>query len=78
MRQPFGTRSSTGGPLESSALAATALTFALELATVVFLDIHGSATTLTEDGAFDLVMDVVAGRAAVEEIAERLSLETPR
>jgi death on curing protein len=42
------------------------------LATVVFLDLNGHAPDLDDDAAFGLVMDVAAGLAAVEEIAERL------
>jgi death on curing protein len=42
------------------------------LATVVFLDLNGSEPDLTDDAAFELVMDVAAGSAEVEEIADRL------
>lgn len=42
------------------------------LAAVVFLDINGHAPDLDDDSAFDLVMEVAAGTADVEEIAERL------
>ena len=42
------------------------------LATVVFLDLDGSAPDLDDDAAFELVMDVAAGSADVEEIARRL------
>jgi death-on-curing protein len=42
------------------------------LATVVFLDLNGSEPELSDDAAFQLVMDVAAGSAEVEEIAERL------
>ena len=42
------------------------------LATVVFLDLNGSEPGLSDDGAFQLVMDVAAGSAEVEEIADRL------
>ena len=42
------------------------------LATVVFLDLNGSAPDLDDDAAFNLVMDVAAGSADVEEIARRL------
>jgi death on curing protein len=42
------------------------------LATVVFLDLNGFEPDLSDDAAFDLVMDVAAGSAEVEEIADRL------
>jgi death on curing protein len=42
------------------------------LATVVFLDLNGHAPDLDDDAAFELVMDVAAGAADVEEIADRL------
>ncbi len=42
------------------------------LATVVFLDINGHLVDLTDDAAFDLVMDVAQGAAEVEDIAARL------
>jgi death-on-curing protein len=42
------------------------------LATVVFLDLNGTQLDLSDDAAFQLVMDVAAGAADVEEIAERL------
>jgi death-on-curing protein len=42
------------------------------LATVVFLDLNGHAPDLDDDAAFGLVMDVAAGAAAVDEIADRL------
>ncbi len=42
------------------------------LATVVFLDLNGAQPDLSDDAAFQLVMDVAAGAADVEEIAERL------
>ncbi|MGY1640875.1 type II toxin-antitoxin system death-on-curing family toxin [Geodermatophilus sp. SYSU D00703] len=42
------------------------------LATVVFLDLNASEPDLGDDAAFELVMDVAAGTADVEEIAERL------
>jgi death on curing protein len=42
------------------------------LATVVFLDLNASEPDLSDDAAFELVMDVAAGTADVEEIAERL------
>lgn len=44
------------------------------LATVVFLDINGHAPDVTEDAAFELVMDVASGSADVAQIAERLPL----
>jgi len=42
------------------------------LATVVFLDLNGHAPDLDDDAAPRLVMDVAAGEADVEEIADRL------
>ncbi len=42
------------------------------LAAVVFLDLNGTQPDLSDDAAFQLVMDVAAGAADVEEIAERL------
>ena len=42
------------------------------LATVVFLDLNGTRPDLGDDAAFQLVMDVAAGAADVEGIAERL------
>ena len=42
------------------------------LATVVFLDLNGTQPDLSDDAAFQLVMDVAAGAADVEGIAERL------
>ena len=42
------------------------------LATVVFLDLNGTQPDLSDDAAFELVMDVAAGAADVEGIAERL------
>jgi death-on-curing protein len=47
------------------------------LATVVFLDLNGSEPGMGDDAAFQLVMDVAAGSAEVEEIADRLRV-TPR
>ena len=44
------------------------------LATVVFLDLNGHAPDLADDAAFDLVMDVAAGAADVDEIADRLKV----
>ena len=44
------------------------------LATVVFLDLNGTRPDLSDDAAFQLVMDVAAGAADVEEIAERLQV----
>ncbi|HZI97901.1 MAG TPA: type II toxin-antitoxin system death-on-curing family toxin [Actinomycetales bacterium] len=46
------------------------------LATVVFVDLNGFAADLSDDEAFDLVMDVAQGGVDVEEIAERLRLVT--
>lgn len=42
------------------------------LAAVVFLDLNSAAPQVTQDTAFDLVMDVARGDADVEEIAQRL------
>ncbi len=42
------------------------------LATVVFLDLNGYEPALGDDAAFRLVMDVAAGEADIEEIADRL------
>ncbi|WP_250280806.1 MULTISPECIES: type II toxin-antitoxin system death-on-curing family toxin [unclassified Frankia] len=42
------------------------------LAAVVFLDVNRHATGLSDDEAFDLVMDVAQGVADVEEITHRL------
>lgn len=44
------------------------------LATVVFLDLNAHEPDLSDDAAFQLVMDVAAGAAEVEEIADRLSV----
>jgi death on curing protein len=44
------------------------------LATVVFVDLNGSAPDLDDDAAFELVMDVVRGTVDVAEIAQRLQL----
>lgn len=44
------------------------------LATVVFVDINGHAPDVTEDAAFELVVDVASGSADVAQIAERLPL----
>ncbi|WP_241251644.1 type II toxin-antitoxin system death-on-curing family toxin [Candidatus Protofrankia californiensis] len=42
------------------------------LAAVVFLDVNRHATDLSDNEAFDLVMDVARGVAEVEEIADWL------
>lgn len=42
------------------------------LATVVLLDVNGAGTALTDDAAFELVMDVAARDVPVDEIAGRL------
>lgn len=42
------------------------------LATVVFLDLAGAAPMVSDDEAFDLVMDAASGSAEVVEIADRL------
>ena len=47
------------------------------LAIAVFLDLNGAEPELSDDAAFQLVMDVAAGSAEVEEIADRLRV-TPR
>jgi death-on-curing protein len=44
------------------------------LATVVFLDLNGRRPDLSDDAAFQLVMDVASGEADVVEIADRLNL----
>lgn len=44
------------------------------LATVVFLDVHGHRPALTDDEAFELVMDVAAGGLDVETIVARLAV----
>lgn len=43
-------------------------------AAATFLRINGHRPNLTQDEAFDLVMDVAQGLADVEEIAERLRI----
>lgn len=42
------------------------------LATVVFLDLNGFATDLSDDAAFALVMEAAAGRLSAAEISGRL------
>ncbi|MEO6142356.1 MAG: type II toxin-antitoxin system death-on-curing family toxin [Dermatophilaceae bacterium] len=44
------------------------------LATAVLLDLNSYDTSLTQEAAFDLVIDVAGGDTEVEEIAERLRL----
>ena len=44
------------------------------LATVVFLDLNLHRPCLSDDGAFELVMDVARGSLEVEAIADRLRL----
>ena len=44
------------------------------LAAVVFLDLNGHRPGLSDDAAFELVMDVAKGVADVAQIAERLQL----
>ena len=44
------------------------------LATVVFLDLNGSPTSLSDGEAFDLVMSVAEGTLDVDEIAGRISV----
>jgi death-on-curing protein len=48
------------------------------LATVVFLDLNGHAPDLDDDAAFELVMDVAAGAADVDQIADRLRVTAHR
>jgi death-on-curing protein len=48
------------------------------LAAVVFLDLNGHAAEVTDDVAFDLVMDVAKGVIDVEEIAARLIVVASR
>ncbi|CAN5745528.1 type II toxin-antitoxin system death-on-curing family toxin [soil metagenome] len=43
------------------------------LATVVFLDLNGVEVTLSDDAAFELVVRVAEGKAAVQEIASALA-----
>ena len=42
------------------------------LATVVFLDLNGHGTTMSDDQAFRLVMDVAEGTIDVPDIVDRL------
>lgn len=42
------------------------------LAVVVFLDLNGAASNVTNDAAFNLVIDVATGVADVQKIADRL------
>jgi death-on-curing protein len=42
------------------------------LATTVFLYLNGRAPSLTDDQAFDLVVDVAAGNLDIDAIADRL------
>ena len=44
------------------------------LATVVFTDLNGQAPDLTDDDAFDLVMDVAQGLDDLDQIVVRLRL----
>ena len=44
------------------------------LAAVVFLDLNGHRPGLSDDAAFELVMDVAKGAADVAQIAERLQV----
>jgi death on curing protein len=48
------------------------------LAAVVFLDLNGYESTLSDDQAFDLVMDVARGNSDIEEIASRLQAAPTR
>jgi death-on-curing protein len=48
------------------------------LATVVFLDINGTAPSLDDDEAFDLVWEIAATSIDVEGIARRLGTKTSR
>lgn len=47
------------------------------LATVVFLDLNGATVALSDDDAFDLVMEAATGQLDVEEIADRLAAQRP-
>jgi hypothetical protein len=47
------------------------------LATVVFLDVNRHVPDLTDDAAFDLVVDVARGAADVGDIAGRLHITPP-
>ncbi|OHV41342.1 alcohol dehydrogenase [Pseudofrankia sp. EUN1h] len=42
------------------------------LAAAVFLDLNGLVVEMTDDAAFDLVMDTAQGKADLEAIADRL------
>jgi death-on-curing protein len=42
------------------------------LALTVFLDLNGLAIEMTDDAAFELVMDAAEGKADLQEIADRL------
>lgn len=42
------------------------------LATTVFLDLNGHTVALTDDEAFELVMEVAQGELEVDQIADRL------
>ncbi|CAN5294547.1 hypothetical protein BH20ACT5_BH20ACT5_07610 [soil metagenome] len=45
------------------------------LATVVFVDLNGSAPRLDDDAAFELAVDVAGGRADVADVASRPGVE---
>jgi death on curing protein len=44
------------------------------LAAVVFVDINGHRPDVSDQAAFDLVMDAAAGKAEVHEVADRLTV----
>lgn len=46
------------------------------LATVVFCDLNGAAPVLSDDEAFQLVLDVASAHLDLELIAERLRLDS--
>jgi death on curing protein len=48
------------------------------LAAVVFLDLNGYESTLSDDQAFDLDMHVARGNSDIEEIASRLQAAPTR
>lgn len=48
------------------------------LATTVFLDLNGRTVSLTDDEAFELVMEVAQGELEADQIADRLgTVEDP-
>ena len=47
------------------------------LAVVVFLDLNGCEVTLSDEEAFQLVMDVASGEIELDEIVRRLQVYAP-